>query len=57
MDFAAMMETARPAVRPCCRRAHDWQVYFDTNRLTRETFGGAGCPAAEAHVRLHQPAA
>jgi small conductance mechanosensitive channel len=32
-------------VRPCCKPEHYWQVYFDTNRLIRETFGEAGFPA------------
>jgi small conductance mechanosensitive channel len=33
-------------VRPYCSNQHYWQVYFDTNRLIRETFGDAGYPAA-----------
>jgi small conductance mechanosensitive channel len=32
-------------VRPYCRNEHYWQVYFDTNRLIRETFSEAGFPA------------
>jgi small conductance mechanosensitive channel len=32
-------------VRPYCRPQHYWQVYFDTNRLIRESFGDAGFPA------------
>ena len=32
-------------VRPYCSNQHYWQVYFDTNRLIRETFGDAGFPA------------
>ena len=45
------------AVRPYCNTAHYWQVYFDTNRTIRETFGAAGYPAAEAHLYLrHRPA-
>ena len=32
-------------VRPYCGSEHYWQVYFDTNRLIRETFGEAGFPA------------
>jgi small conductance mechanosensitive channel len=32
-------------VRPYCHNAHYWQVYFDTNRLIRESFGEAGYPA------------
>jgi len=31
-------------VRPYCANEHYWQVYFDTNRLVRETFGDAGYP-------------
>jgi small conductance mechanosensitive channel len=31
-------------VRPYCKNAHYWQVYFDTNRLIRESFGDAGFP-------------
>jgi len=32
-------------VRPYCSNQHYWQVYFDTNRLIRETFTEAGFPA------------
>jgi small conductance mechanosensitive channel len=32
-------------VRPCCNNQHYSQVYFDTNRLIRESFGDAGFPA------------
>jgi small conductance mechanosensitive channel len=32
-------------VRPYCANEHYWQVYFDANRLIRETFGEAGYPA------------
>ena len=32
-------------VRPYCSNANYWQVYFDTNRLIRESFGEAGYPA------------
>ena len=32
-------------VRPYCSNDHYWQVYFDTNRLIRESFGEAGFPA------------
>jgi small conductance mechanosensitive channel len=42
------------AVRPYCNTAHYWQVYFDTNRTIRETFGTAGYPAAEAHLHVRQ---
>jgi len=32
-------------VRPYCSNNDYWQVYFDTNRLIRESFGEAGFPA------------
>jgi small conductance mechanosensitive channel len=32
-------------VRPYCANEHYWQVYFDTNRVIRETFDAAGFPA------------
>ena len=32
-------------VRPYCSNEHYWQVYFDTNRVIRESFGEAGFPA------------
>jgi small conductance mechanosensitive channel len=41
------------AVRPYVHTDHYWQVYFDTNKVIRDTFGAAGYPAAEAHVRYH----
>jgi small conductance mechanosensitive channel len=41
------------AVRPYVNTDHYWQVYFDTNRAIRDTFGAAGYPAPEAHVRYH----
>jgi small conductance mechanosensitive channel len=44
------------AVRPYCHTAHYWQVYFDTNRTIRETFGAAGYPAAEAHLHVRRVA-
>ena len=31
-------------VRPYCSNQHYWQVYFDTNRIIRESFGEAGFP-------------
>jgi small conductance mechanosensitive channel len=40
------------AVRPYCDNAHYWQVYFDTNRVIRETFGEAGFPAPEQHFAV-----
>jgi small conductance mechanosensitive channel len=42
------------AVRPYCHTDHYWQVYFDTNRLIRETFGAAGYPVPEQHVVWRQ---
>ena len=44
------------AVRPYCNTAYYWQVYFDTNRTIRETFGAAGYPAAEAHLHVRHKA-
>jgi len=38
------------AVRPYCDNAHYWQVYFDTNRTIRDSFGEAGLPVPEQHV-------
>lgn len=40
------------AVRPYVHTDNYWQVYFDTNRVIRETFGAAGYPVAETHVRM-----
>jgi len=40
------------AVRPYCNNAHYWQVYFDTNRLIRDTFAHAGFPVPEHHYSL-----
>src|SRR5690242_11270575 len=37
------------AVRPYCNTQHYWQVYFDTNRVIRETFATAGYPVPESH--------
>jgi small conductance mechanosensitive channel len=37
------------AVRPYCHTEHYWQVYFDTNRVIRETFSAAGYPVPEVH--------
>jgi small conductance mechanosensitive channel len=35
--------------------AHYWQVYFDTNRVIRETFGAAGYPVPEQHFVIRNP--
>jgi small conductance mechanosensitive channel len=40
------------AVRPYCHTDHYWQVYFDTNRVIRETFGAAGFPIPEQHFAV-----
>jgi small conductance mechanosensitive channel len=40
------------AVRPYCSNEHYWQVYFDTNRLIRESFIDAGYPAPEQHYAV-----
>ncbi len=38
------------AVRPYCHNNHYWQVYFDTNRLIRESFGEAGFAVPGQHL-------
>jgi small conductance mechanosensitive channel len=38
------------AVRPYVNNDNYWQVYFDTNRVIRETFGEAGYPVPEQHM-------
>lgn len=40
-------------VRPFCANQHYWQVYFDTNRMIRNTFGEAGFPAPEHRHFVH----
>ncbi|MCF4969539.1 mechanosensitive ion channel family protein [Nostoc sp. CMAA1605] len=35
------------AVRPYCHNEDYWQVYFDTNKAIKETFGEAGYPVPE----------
>jgi len=44
------------AVRPYTHTDHYWQVYFDTNRVISDTFGAAGYPVPESHVRMKQMA-
>jgi small conductance mechanosensitive channel len=44
------------AVRPYCHNDHYWQVYFDTNRLVRESFGEAGFPAPEQYIAVRSGA-
>ncbi len=40
------------AVRPYCHTDHYWQVFFDTNRAIRESFGEAQFPVPERHFAL-----
>ena len=40
------------AVRPYCNNTHYWQVYFDTNRAIRETFGEAAYPVPDQHYSI-----
>lgn len=54
IDFTAMGPVL--AVRPYCHNSHYWQVYFDTNRAIAETFGAAGYPVPEQHMRVAQAA-
>jgi small conductance mechanosensitive channel len=44
------------AVRPYCHTDNYWQVYFDTNRVIRESFGEAGFPVPEQHLVVRSPA-
>ena len=46
----------RLAVRPYCHTDHYWQVYFDTNRVIRESFGAAGFPVPEQHLAIRNQA-
>ena len=50
LQFTAMGPVL--AVRPYTNNQHYWQVYFDTNRLIRNTFGEAGFPAPGQFVFL-----
>ena len=43
------------AVRPYCNNEHYWQVYFDTNRLIRDTFADAGFPVPHQHYAVRGP--
>jgi small conductance mechanosensitive channel len=45
------------AVRPYCSNTHYWQVYFDTNRLIRESFQTAGFPVPEQHYSVRSMSA
>jgi len=44
------------AVRPYCHNDHYWQVYFDTNKVIRESFGAAGYPVPEQHFVIRNQA-
>ena len=43
-------------VRPYCSNDNYWQVYFDTNRMIRETFTAAGFPAPMVAYAINGPA-
>jgi small conductance mechanosensitive channel len=45
------------AVRPYCNNKDYWQVYFDTNKVIRDTGAGAGLPAPEQHFMVRTSAA
>jgi small conductance mechanosensitive channel len=47
--FEFTLAGPRLVVRPFCANEHYWQVYFDTNRMIRNTFAKAGFPAPEYH--------
>lgn len=53
VDFNAMGPVL--AVRPYTHTDHYWQVYFDTNKLIKDTFGTAGYPVPETHF-VHRSA-
>ncbi len=42
------------AVRPFCHNTHYWQVFFDANRLIKDTFGEAGFPAPVRQMVLQR---
>jgi len=42
-------------VRPFCHNKDYWQVFFDTNRLIRETFVEAKFPVPEHHYAVRTP--
>ena len=44
------------AVRPYCNNTHYWQVYFDTNRVIRDTGANAGLPAPHQHFAVQTSA-
>lgn len=44
------------AVRPYCNNKDYWQVYFDTNRLIKDSFSTAGFAAPEQHYAIRAAA-
>ncbi|WP_201322261.1 mechanosensitive ion channel family protein [Pseudanabaena sp. lw0831] len=52
IDFTPMGPVL--AVRPFCNNAHYWQVYFDTNRVIRESFSESGFPVPQQHFQIRQ---
>jgi small conductance mechanosensitive channel len=42
-------------VRPYANNEHYWQVYFDTNKAIRESFGEAGYPVPEHRYAISEP--
>jgi len=42
------------AVRPYCNNEHYWQVYFDTNRVIRESFVDSKFPVPQQHLQINQ---
>ncbi|MBM3738785.1 MAG: mechanosensitive ion channel family protein [Acidobacteria bacterium] len=40
------------AVRPHTHTDHYWQVYFDTNRVIKETIGSGGFPSPDVQVQV-----
>ncbi len=47
--FEFTLAGPRLVVRPFCANEHYWQVYFDTNRMIRNSFAKANIPAPEYH--------
>ena len=45
------------AVRPYCNNKNYWQVYFDTNKLIRDSFTTAGFAVPEQHYMVRTAAA
>lgn len=39
-------------VRPFCNNTHYWQVYFDTNRVIRESFSESGFATPKQHFQI-----